>query len=323
MLRLCKITLRAKNKPMKCIYLLFIFFPLSLFSIAWQKKDPDKNILAEIVLPKDKVTLDQNFQVILKLQYPITYRVYPEILKSQLMDTGFYGFPPFALIDMKETTEIDDNNTLLTLQFTLSPYGTGKFPITFFNIPFFHGNEVFYIATPFLKIFIEPPLEREDDTIFIEPLMDFSHNVPMNLTYDNKRIIEDSINSSYEYNQLLKNNRSIPFIELLLIILGISYLWFLLKNPPKAKLENLIVSNKQILTNISQIFNSDVSRKEKIEAVLNQLNLYTDKTIYQAFPHLVSLGELVRFANYDPTSSEWDEIMKEFHSLQNEEIKNS
>jgi len=191
--------------------------------------DKSKNILqgqfsASFKLSQNQMSLFDDLNITLELMYPNTYHPDLKLIQMHLFQYFGIGDLPFTL-KSEQAFPPENRNGLLhqKIIYTLIPQKPGSYNLSFFDIPFepnSQSNKKVVILSGIEKITVtlsQSSLPQIDD----EPqLMTFSPKLPIDLSPKNRAqwlLAPEKKAEEFSYNQKKFEDRSIPWMKILLI----------------------------------------------------------------------------------------------------------
>lgn len=189
-------------------------------------------------LAKDQVSLLENVQLTLSLKFPEGYQPDLNAIKEHLLEHFGISEAPFALEAEQISSVENDGKDILnqTVVYHLSPHFAGTHELTFFDIPFETSNgKKVELISEIMSVKVRPPESVPE--IYEPPLMTYSPALPVDTSSENQKyIVLDAQRAKAEAsrNETIFNHKSIPWIGLAALTVGIIFLIVSIKS--KARL---------------------------------------------------------------------------------------
>lgn len=226
---------------MKLVFsLLILFLPFSLFGLTrWEKqKSP---FAVKITISTENLTLKESLTVELSTTFPKGYSLDADIVRSHLLKQSGFEEAPFKLI--KETVyppaEIAQNLMQQRFVYELDPLLTGTQYVSFFHLPFQKDKQTTDFFTYIFPITISEG-EEEKIEVMRAPLMNFDLTLPIALSPENRRHLLENpeiANKEIARNQRRIEEKSIPWLGILMVILASIFVALALKKEEKPETE--------------------------------------------------------------------------------------
>lgn len=211
----------------------FILSLLFFSSFLWAEEIFELNVhsLPSEILIKD--TLD----VELDLTFPDDYQVDLEKLRRNVLRNSSFYEHPFSIVDMKVGNPIQKENQLTQhIQMTLQPLRLGPVALTFYDVTFASPNDkkkehtIISPIFPMTVLSIEAPEQFQGE---LASLLTFSKTFPLELNEQNRNLVEGPFVSQKQnqINLTQMNEKRLPWIKMVSILLIILIFWIFLKYP--------------------------------------------------------------------------------------------
>lgn len=316
-------------------YSLFFILMLPLIAygeLSWKKNQG--NFSVEIEIPEEKISLTFPLKVQLKTISPETYNVDIEDLKKNLLHTSSIYPSPFSIISADVHNEsLQDGRVQQQFDFLLQPQLIGKYPLTFRNIVFNSkdSNQNEEIVSQIFTIQIESQNAETAFDINAGPLLPLSQSLPITINQKNRELRKETQSRFQE--------TYFPWIELLIAILAITFLWIAFKSreikPVKeTEAQQIEKARAKVLTTIDELRNQEKNKnfyidltdavREYIEKKydLHAPTLTTPEFLQEVaqletinveerekLSHFLNSADRVKFAKHQPTDSEFEDAL--------------
>lgn len=222
---------------MKSIFLTFLFTPLILSArIQWSQEIPG-GFKAFVQIPKTTATVQDDFAIILTLNYPKSYQPDVDTIRKNLLKYIGITEPPFAL--KRESIEAASGRQM-QLTFFLEPQINGTQYISFYEIPFLPlkkgSDEKKHIISEIFKIHVnlaDVPTSFKGNPAGLLSLTD---PLPLQISPENRARFSypAKVDQEFERSKAIISSRSFPFTQVLGIILFCVVL-LIIRMQPKRK----------------------------------------------------------------------------------------
>jgi hypothetical protein len=324
--------------------LIFVFLLPTLLFAEPSRNTSQGEFSAEVTIPQSSLDLFSKISVQLVLTYPDQYRINIDDLKANLLQYSAILPAPFTLISSdSQIQKLSDNRSQQKLEFVLQPQLIGDFPITFRNITFFKDDKkAEEIISDIFSIHVESLPVGSAFEIEVGPLLPLSPHFPITMSSQNQQLQEESSKQSALVNQQIFRDKSFPWLELLLIALVSLFLWVAFKfrdqksaaiaeQNQKEQLRQRVIkiiegwkvepsskSNFESYVTLTDALRKFVELKFQMNApsltteeFLQMMTTQSDFSIQdrQKFAQFLSSADLVKFAHYQPTREEWEQVI--------------
>jgi hypothetical protein len=324
--------------------LIFVFLlPVLLFAeTSWSTNQGQFS--ANMTISQDSLNLFSTLSVQLILTYPDQYKINADELKSNLLHHSAILPAPFTLVSTNsQVQKLSDNKTQQKLDFVLQPQLIGDFPLTFRNIIFLKDDKKSEeIISDIFQIHVESLPVGSAFDIEVGPLLPLSPHFPITMNSQNQQLQEESSKQSAVANQQVFRDKSFPWLELLLLALVSLFLWIAFKfrdhKSTAITEQNQKEQVRQRLIKIIEGWKVEPSSKNNFESYvtltdalrkfvelkfqMNEPSLTTEEFLQkmttqsevsiqdrQKFAQFLSSADLVKFAQYQPTREEWEQVI--------------
>lgn len=227
------------------------FLLMSLFTLTFANADEINwtnkkgSFAASISLSSQELSLEQALRIKIALTFPSTYRPQTEKLLIDLLNTGEFALPPFALAKQKIGSEQQPLDSIHSqnIDLYLSPQLPGNFTLTIHKITFEPVNpgvaqEQALLGTTF-QIKVTPLTIPLNSKNLIAPLLPLSQKPPISLSSLNKHKYIDNPELIKQAQAEISNSitsKTFPWI-ILIAFASLSLVVMLVKTLPWIKVE--------------------------------------------------------------------------------------
>ncbi len=208
-----------------CGLLLVVVIPIWGGELVW-KGDLPPPFEMTLQVNKERVALDETFQVRATFQYPPSYQVDEQAFIDQLIWSANPFAPQVALGEVGVHSFFGDAVQRLSLQATLYPMKEGELKLSFLTVAFEpkkEGDKVIRIQTPIFSLEVLPS-SLDPSLLRLAPLAPLEPQFPLGLTEENRWLFLENpalIKEEIARNRALWQKKRLPwFILLLLACLG-------------------------------------------------------------------------------------------------------
>lgn len=296
--------------------LLFIMLPL-LVSFAQWKSSGHENVSAEIQIDKNQLSLDQELNITLKLQYPEGFAIDPLEIESHLLQ-GFSSLSSYFLL--VDSQQIAKENGFLELHYTLEPMIPGTYLLSFLNIPFRSDKgEQIDLFTDVFEINVSSSSHAQTTSNIIAKPLALSNAPPINLSDENRAILWDDTHEAERNIKIFKKKEQ-PLIIFITAFCFVA-LFLVLKNPITQYLKKKfapvpLTPQQRALVNLKSIQGQPLRQKGDYEVfyvdLTNTVRQYIEERYQIRAPHLTTQEFLVEARENQAFDESEKKKLKEF-----------
>jgi hypothetical protein len=228
---------------------------------------------AHFELPTSPMVALEKGHVVLTLTYPATHHPDVDALKQHLQEHSVFKVAPFSLLDAHETVKEEDNGIKTSsIDFSLMAQLPGRYPITFYEIPFLPNlpsEKPVVILSGILHAQVSPPSFAKSEEASEETSLPFSPLWPLGLTSQNETILKEEMQKEPLRNQRIFEHAAIPWEHLcfaifFLFLLGMVKKSLLLEEeiPPERR---FAIAKYRAIDALNHLSQRPASPKEKYE----------------------------------------------------------
>lgn len=323
-------------------FVFIVLFPLSLFGeLSWRDNTP-QGVSVEVVVPQEQITPGSTATVQVVLQYPESYHVNLDDLKSHLLQHSVLQAAPFTLVSANTKQEkLPDGKVQQNFTFVLQPQFSGHFPLSFRTISFLSDSEKqIDVVTDVLFIDVQPFHIGTAAETEIGPLMALLPWIPIEISHENRKLAYEPAATIAQRDQKVFQQKAFPWLEIALGLLATFFLWWAFTKheqpkPPltaeqRAKkaqqralqtidqLQSKEGNREKFYVDLSQVVRSFVEEKYQLHATsqttpefLEEIkqSLLFSQDEKQTFERFMLKADSVKFALHQPTEQECEESL--------------
>lgn len=240
-----------------------------------------------------QLSIAETLKVDLDLVYPADFSINLNALRQNLLRSSHFYEHPFAIQEMNTHVPQLRNDGLYTqhIQILLRPLRVGNVYLTFYDLVFDSKDPkrpTHRVVSDVYPIEVTTIKTEATPKGLLAPLMTFSKEVPLELSPQNQSNFVDSPSLQQQQNEkniLWMDQKRLPWISILSILIVVFVLWFFLKNPltkPSiTPVQAARLAKKEALLQLEKLKDQQLPEKGRFEDFYTQLTqpirLYIEK----------------------------------------------